>query len=835
MLEEDRVATAPPARAADNTQHGPVIYLGTPSQAIVFAALLVLFSFIAVLYFVNLLRWSQEPDFGWAIVHQAGRTQVAEAFGEAARAGLEKGDRIIAVNGREISSFTQLRRQLDRQVPGQNVYEVKRNNQRLGITVANRPLGFAGAFQRFGLTWVLGITFFVMGAVVYVMKPATHASWAFLIATFNASLWINFTFTSQLWPAWLDAVLIYAQAFVPASILHLAQTFPVDRASTAASRKLTLGIPYGVSLVLFLAMLAASPHQADLPVVWKLVGGFYLAFSFAVFLLLIMLTYLRPPSAIAHTRAMVVLFGTAAATVVPITNLLTTVLAQRLLIPHPVLNVAFYVFFPLSIAYAIVRHNLFDADIYIKRTVGYGIMTAAVAGGYFGLETGTTKLLLEPLLGEQARQAFPVVFALLVVFLFNPVNRRVQTTVDKVFFRKAFDYKEAVRAVERTLTSVLDLPEIITRIIQSAREQMFIDCAGVIVLSPNPRGNLSFFMAGGERSEVQDRSREAGITPSDPLIGVLSKEKNFITKHDIDEDPRYRDIREPCRQRFQKWGASIAMPLLFHDEVIGVLIVGYKKSGRFYNRADIELLETLAAHGAVAIENAQLAERMRQEEVMRNNLSRYASPQVVEQILSGNRELNLGGQRKLVTVLFSDIRGFTGITGTRPPDQLMRILHGYFSEMNDIIFQHQGSVEQYVGDAIMAVFGSLIELENAAQNAVWAAIEMMEKMPVLSARWEQEYGFTLATGVGVATGNVLFGNIGSRERMELAVIGETVILASRFSGLAKAGQILVDKQTADYLAPPIRFNALPPTPVKGRSDEVDVFEILYRKSGARYS
>jgi len=113
----------------------------------------------------------------------------------------------------------------------------------------------------------------------------------------------------------------------------------------------------------------------------------------------------------------------------------------------------------------------------------------------------------------------------------------------------------------------------------------------------------------------------------------------------------------------------------------------------------------------VAIENARLADQMKVEEAARTNLARYLSPQIVDQIIKKDVQVNLGGDRKVVTVLFSDIRNFTRITETLPPDQLVQLLNEYFTEMAKIIFENQGSLDKYIGDAIVAVFGSLMYVE----------------------------------------------------------------------------------------------------------------------------
>jgi len=286
---------------------------------------------------------------------------------------------------------------------------------------------------------------------------------------------------------------------------------------------------------------------------------------------------------------------------------------------------------------------------------------------------------------------------------------------------------------------------------------------------------------------------------------LLAREKKLVTEYDVAEDPYYANVRESCGVRFSELGASMAIPVLYQGAVKGILVVGHKKSGQFYTREDVDLLTTLASHGAVAIENANLAEQMKKEEAVRTNLSRYLSPQIVDRIVQNDVQVDLGGDRKVVTVLFSDIRNFTSITESRPPDQLITILNEYFTSMAETIFEQQGSLDKYIGDAIVAVFGSLVPVENPARNAVAAAVAMMRRLPELNRRWEERFGFSMDIGIGVNTGEVFLGNIGSPERMEFTVIGDAVNVASRFSGLAKAGQVLVTKETLKHLGTDFRI------------------------------
>ena len=275
------------------------------------------------------------------------------------------------------------------------------------------------------------------------------------------------------------------------------------------------------------------------------------------------------------------------------------------------------------------------------------------------------------------------------------------------------------------------------------------------------------------------------------------------------------------------YNIKVWIPFNINENLRGGIGLGDKLSGDSYTTDDQELLSTVAHQGVVAITNSMLVEQMKKDESVRANLARYLSPHIVEQVIKKNMQVNLGGDRKVVTVLFSDIRHFTRISENLPPDQLTRLLNEYFTEMAKIIFENQGSLDKYIGDAIVAVFGSLIALENPSRTAVQTAIQMMKALSAANERWTAQYGFAINIGIGINTGEVFLGNIGSPERMEFTVIGDTVNIASRFSGAAHPGQILVTKETLKCLDSEIAYRELPPMEVKGKTGKLEVFEMIY--------
>ncbi len=209
-------------------------------------------------------------------------------------------------------------------------------------------------------------------------------------------------------------------------------------------------------------------------------------------------------------------------------------------------------------------------------------------------------------------------------------------------------------------------------------------------------------------------------------------------------------------------------------------------------------------------------------------LRRYVSPQIAESILRGDRTVQLLSTRKNLTVLFSDIRGFTPLTERMETEELIDLLNDYLSEMTDIIFRHGGTLDKYIGDGIMAFFGDPIPYDDHPARAVRAALEMQTRLAELKQKWFATRQEEVAIGIGIVTGYVTVGNIGSSARMEYTVIGNNVNLASRLADKAKGGQVLVVEKTLTEVRDLVDATQVDEVELEGVSRPVVVFEITPR-------
>ena len=211
-----------------------------------------------------------------------------------------------------------------------------------------------------------------------------------------------------------------------------------------------------------------------------------------------------------------------------------------------------------------------------------------------------------------------------------------------------------------------------------------------------------------------------------------------------------------------------------------------------------------------------------------SRLKRYVSPQLAESIVSGERDIDLAPSRKFLTTFFSDVRGFTEAAERMEPEELIDELNEYLSEMTEIVFKHGGTLDKYVGDAVMVFFGDPVSQEDHARRAVEMALEMRERMKRLQDTWLRRYNDVFKIGIGISTGYVTVGNIGSSARSDYTVLGNHVNLAARLADRADAGQILVTERTFREVDDLVQGAIIDEVRLKGVNRPIKIYEVNER-------
>ena len=211
----------------------------------------------------------------------------------------------------------------------------------------------------------------------------------------------------------------------------------------------------------------------------------------------------------------------------------------------------------------------------------------------------------------------------------------------------------------------------------------------------------------------------------------------------------------------------------------------------------------------------------------RGTLNRYVSPQLVEYVLDNLERINLAGEKRELSILFSDVRNFTTMTEAADPMELIKTLNEYLAEMTDVIFKYDGITDKFIGDGILAYWGAFTPGKNHAELASRAALEMLERLKVLNEGWKAEGRKELAIGIGINTGEVVFGNVGSGKKIEFTVIGDPVNLAARLESQTKeyGVQLIVSEFTAAKLNGDFQLRPLGGVKVKGKTVETKIFEL----------
>ena len=261
--------------------------------------------------------------------------------------------------------------------------------------------------------------------------------------------------------------------------------------------------------------------------------------------------------------------------------------------------------------------------------------------------------------------------------------------------------------------------------------------------------------------------------------------------------------------------ALIVVPLISYLTLRQNILIPY-----FWN--EIVIVVTFGAYGSAKWYAAELEKRR-----IKRTVQNYFSPAVLDTILKNPKSLSLGGERKEVTILFSDIRSFTTITESTPPEVLSRLLHEYFTEMAEEIFATDGVLDKFIGDAIMAFWGAPLEQHDHADRAMRAALDMMRRLAGLQLKWADEGLPFVDIGIGIHTGHAIVGNMGSEKRFDYTAIGDTVNAASRLEGLNKEYKthIIISEATKRKLKDPVAVNELGEVTVKGKTAALKIYSV----------
>lgn len=320
---------------------------------------------------------------------------------------------------------------------------------------------------------------------------------------------------------------------------------------------------------------------------------------------------------------------------------------------------------------------------------------------------------------------------------------------------------------------------------------------------------------------MEDLTKRLSISRT--ITQKVMREKVALLSQDARSDEQFNASESIVAQGVR---STICAPLLTESSVHGVVYADRFDPFGAFTSDDLELISAVAAQTAMVVETVKAHKRLAREEVARANYSRFMPEYVVKQLLERPDSFRLGGANQTITVMFADIRGFTALSERENPEKIVALLNRYFSAMSEVIFSHGGTLDKYIGDGLMAIFGAPTASADDAKNAVRAAVEMQRRVVRLNQELQNEGYNPIYIGIGLHTGEATIGYIGSDKRSEYTAIGDTVNLASRLEQNARPGQILISEATVD--ACDCRdFSLIPHKPlhVKNRTQPVSLFEV----------
>jgi signal transduction histidine kinase len=504
----------------------------------------------------------------------------------AVRAGLRYQSRLLAVDGTPVAD----REAVDRIVTARPVgttfrYSLAKNGTSYDISLPSARLGLGVFAVTLGNYLLNALALLALGVAVIFLEPESRSARTFFFFCTNYGLYL-LTSIDLVGPSWFQGLYFFLLAFAPVTALQMVIEFPAVPAELARLRVLLPPL-YALAVALGTASILAFHRSFTLLMALDRATHLVWAGAFLAALAITVLAFRRPPSSAARERMRIFLLGLVGASFGP-AIVLFAVYSVNTLLPLNYLTLSFAVF-PAAIAYAIARHDLFGVDRMIRQTVAYVVVTVVVALIYTVLLALVDYVVLPDL---YASPAIHVLVTMVLVILFNPLRARIQALVDLVYFRAPYDYRTTVTAASQALASILDVDELVARLVRIITGQMQVDRAEVW---------LRDAAAGG------DFHRAGSLAPS---LAVDSSLARYLATHP----------RRPLHVALGRMGgrvpaealvdmvaidAVLAVPLFFEQRLVGFLALGEKRSGRFYSTDDLELLATLANQAAVAVQNAR--------------------------------------------------------------------------------------------------------------------------------------------------------------------------------------------------------------------------------------
>ena len=396
-----------------------------------------------------------------------------------------------------------------------------------------------------------------------------------------------------------------------------------------------------------------------------------------------------------------------------------------------------------------------------------------------------------------------------------------QISQDPAQMRTDYERLRLTWELSRDIALERDLDKLLEKILLSLFK--FVNADRGVILLKDDKGELQ------PRAARRRDGTDAPIQVSSTILSHVIKEQKSVITHDASMDFAASKGKSMILNRIS---SALVVPLLHEKEVLGALWLD-SESLAVFQQKDLEMITAVANQAAMFIENNLLAKKIEQELITRERFSRLLSPNLAEQVASGKLEVKKGGQLvQECTVFNSDIRGFTRMSEGTTAEVMVEILNEYFEEMVGAIFKYEGTLDKFMGDGIMAIWGAPAAHADDPIRCVQSALDQMELLGKFNRKRLDGDLPPLAIGIGIHTGPLVAGYVGSSKSLSYTVIGDTANTSARLCGIAAAGQIIVSESTLARLGNRFEYDELPAASLKGKEKPLRIYNVKREKPSA---
>jgi class 3 adenylate cyclase len=742
---------------------------GTARQRALFVTLVGVYILGLGIAFSDKVERVGRPDVGWVM---DGR-DVFPTRADAGAAGLYGGGRALRINGVSLEGrlwWHAIRTQLHNHFGDTNTLTLERPDGTVtDVNVPVRALRWPDVFYAEGSTTGLGALFVIVGVVSFLLRPFTASSWA-LLALCCA---IGGVLTSQFVGAGADTFLhvLYFRAmvgFICCVPFHAGLAFPVVHPLLTRRPRILLVI-YGLGAAIAVAQVAAWCTDFAGPL-GHVGGGLDTSVLLVGMLFLVgrcCILALGTQDPLVTQRARIVLAGVLFGVVPPVILLFVRGALQMVILD---IRLAYWslTLLLLALGYLTARHELLNARMAVRRAVIYAFVVLVLT-------------LLAIFL--TAVRPYAVAVLLLPLLYWWP---RFDQRLNAWLYPKRARFPDLVRDIGGELAAS-ETVDAVLAVLARAPERLCDARSGIAFLLP------------GEHVYAAGATLQPGRRLADEvLVQLMSTTRREILRDHIAVEPQYAHIKDDCYACFDRLRATLLLPLLRDNRVVGGLAIGARATGDVYAAPELAALSTVTQQAVQAIARVEATERLRHREAEFADLKRFFPPQIIDQVMAKGGAAELRSQRKLVTVFFADLRGFTSFSDSVEPEEVMATLAEYHNAMGRRIAEFAGTLERFAGDGFMVFFNDPVDQPDHVERSVRMALAMRTDMQQLREGWMRK-GYQIDVGMGLHTGYATCGFVGYEGRRDYAVIGNVTNLAARFSAAAAGGEILISARVRGEL------------------------------------